>query len=173
MAANETVKIPQADVLWDVVRVAEAVSRGIDTTEAIGAYIGAKGPRQGLYYTQAARILGLVDDGAEPGTIALTVYGRAFVSYDIESQRQAMRRLLRQREPTSTVITALRVTGELDLDGVACALQQIAPLADSTAHRRAQTIIRWLMHAGIATWNDGRLRYVPSSAPTGGFLRSQ
>lgn len=173
MAANETVKIPQADVLWDVVRVAEAVSRGIITTEAIGAYIGAKGPRQGLYYTQAARILGLIDDGAEPGTIALTVYGRAFVSYDIESQRQAMRRLLRQREPTSTVITALRVTGELDLDGVAHALQRIAPLADSTAHRRAQTIIRWLMHAGIAIWEDGRLRYVPSSAPTGGFLRSQ
>lgn len=169
----ETVKIPQADVLWDVARVAEAVSHGLDTAEAIGTYIGAKGPRQGLYYTQAARILGLVDDSQPSGKITLTSYGRAFVSYDLNSQRQALRRLMRQREPTRSVIDELRQRGDLDLDEVARVLQRIAPLADSTANRRARTIIAWLMHGGIAHWRDGRLRYIPSSAPASGFLRSQ
>lgn len=173
MTAIETVKIPQADVLWDVARVAEAVARGVDTTEGIGTYIGAKGPRQGLYYTQAARILGLVDDSDDAGRVTLTVYGRAFVSYDPTSQRQALRRLMRDREPTRSVITALRAEDTLDLDGVARVLQQIAPLAESTARRRAHTIVRWLTNAGIADWRDGRLRYLPSSAPSGGFLRSQ
>ena len=169
----ETVQVPQADVLWDVARVAEAVAHGVDTTEAIGNYIGAKGPRQGLYYTQAARILGLVDDCEDTGRIALTVYGRAFVSYDPNSQRQAMRRLMRDREPTRSVINALRSKGTLGLDGVATVLQELAPLAASTARRRAHTIVRWLTNAGIADWRDGNLHYIPSSAPSGGFLRSQ
>lgn len=168
----ETVKIPQADVIWDVVKVAEAVARGIDTTEAIGVYIGAKVPRQGLYYTQAARILGLVDDSQADGRITLTIYGRAFVSYDPHSQRGALRRLLRDREPTRSVIAALREQETLDRNGVASVLQAIAPLAESTANRRAHTIISWLVHAGIATWRDGSLRYIPSTAPAGGFLRS-
>ena len=173
MTTVETIQIPQADVLWDVARVAEAVARGIETTEEIGAYLGAKGPRQGLYYTQAARILGLVDESSVAGRFALTVYGRAFVSYDPASQRQAMRRLMRDREPTRSVIAALRSQTTLDLDGVAHVLQQIAPLAESTARRRAHTIVRWLTNAGIADWRESRLHYLPSSAPSGGFLRSQ
>jgi hypothetical protein len=50
-----TVCIPQADVLWDVALVPEAVLRGRDTHDAIADYIGAKGQRQGLYYTAQRR----------------------------------------------------------------------------------------------------------------------
>lgn len=169
---QETSVIPQADVLWDVARVAEAVARGHETTEAIGGYIGAKGPRQGLYYTQAARILGLVDESPDDRRVALTTYGRSFIAYDQSSQRQAMRRLLRQREPTRSVLDTLRAQGDLDLDGVAQVLQRIAPLANSTANRRARTTIAWLISAGLATWRAGCLHYIPVATLTGGFLRS-
>jgi hypothetical protein len=43
-------------------RVLVAVLHSTITPDAIGAYIGAKGLRQRLYYTQAARILGLAGD---------------------------------------------------------------------------------------------------------------
>ena len=50
----ETNAIPQADMLWDVALVPEAILNGKNTADEIGEYIGAKGQRQGLYYAQAA-----------------------------------------------------------------------------------------------------------------------
>ncbi|HWQ15033.1 MAG TPA: AAA-associated domain-containing protein [Roseiflexaceae bacterium] len=166
----ETVGIPQADVLWDVARVPEAILRGRDTPDAIGDYIGAKGQRQGLYYTQAARVLGLVGDTTPDGKVELTAYGRAFAQYDRSSQRQAMRRLLREHEPTRSVIEALKAGGGLDWDDIARVLQQLAPLAESTAQRRARTAAAWLVAAGLAQWRDGRLHY-RSLPPANGFAR--
>lgn len=171
MTAN-TVKIPQADVLWDVARVAEAVARGVDTPDAIASYIGAKGPRQGHYYAQAARILGLLDGEAAPHQLRLTPYGRAFASYSRDSQRQALRRLLRDREPTRSVLAALAQGRALDLPGIIAVLRQIAPLAESTARRRAQTIAAWLVSADLARWADGRLAYQPTPPKHAGFFRT-
>ncbi len=165
----ETIAIPQADVLWDVARVATAIANGVDKPAAIGTYIGAKSPRQGLYYTQAARILGLVGAMLPDGRIELTAYGRAFVHYDRSSQRQALRRLLRECEPTASVLQTLRATGELQIDDIAGMLKRIAPLAGSTAHRRARTVISWLVTIGLATWRDSRLRYHQSATSTSGL----
>jgi hypothetical protein len=61
--------------------VPEVIARGFDTPHTIGAAIGAKGPRQGLYYTQAARILGLVGDTLPDGRVSLTAYGSAPDTY--------------------------------------------------------------------------------------------
>ena len=168
----ETIDIPQADMLWDVVRVPEAVARGATTPEAIGTYIGRKGPRQGLYYTQAARVLGLVDIDEATGVLSLTPYGRVFVRYDRTSQRLGLRRLLRESEPTRSVLDALRARGALSLDEITQTLQQIAPLADSTAQRRARTISAWLVTAGLANRRGGQISYNPPLPSTRGFLRS-
>ncbi len=154
-----TIDIPQADVLWDVARVPEAVLRGAGTTETIGAYIGAKGARQGLYYTRAARVLGLVGNMAPDGTVELTTYGRAFAQYDRSSQIMAMRRLLRECEPTRSVIMALKDGAGLGWDAIAAILQELAPLAESTAQRRARTAAAWLCAAGLGVWRDGKLFY--------------
>jgi C-terminal AAA-associated domain len=168
----ETVTIPQADVLWDVARVPEAVLRGATTPDAIGAAIGAKGPRQGLYYTQAARILGLVEDVSSSGSVELTPYGRAFARYDRTSQRQALRRLVRECEPTRSVIAALKARGALDWQSIAQVLHRLAPLAASTAQRRARTAAAWLCTTGIATWRDGKLRYNAAPAHVASYLRN-
>jgi C-terminal AAA-associated domain len=156
---TETVAIPQADRLWDVARVPEAILHDATTPDAIGANIGAKGPRQGLYYTQAARILGLVGNVSLSGEVEVTPYGRAFAHYDRTSQRQALRRLVRECEPTRSVIAALKARGALDWHGIAQVLQRLAPLAESTAQRRARTVAAWLCTTGIASWRDGKLRY--------------
>ncbi len=158
-----TSDIPQADVLWHVARVPEAIVRGHATHEAIGAYLGAKGQRQGLYYAQAARVLGLVGEPKADGTVPLTPYGRAFAQYDRSAQGTALRRLVREQEPTRSVLRALRERGGLDYEGIAGVLQQLAPLAASTARRRAHTAAAWLVSAGLATWRNGKL--VAASAP--------
>ena len=89
--ARTTADIPQADVLWDVAQVAEAVLRGHTTADAIGLAIGAKGQRQGQYYAQAARTIGLVDIHEQHGTIQLTNFGLAFARYNRADQRTALR----------------------------------------------------------------------------------
>lgn len=161
-----SVDIPQADLLWDVARVAEAIARGRVTAEDIGAYIGAKGQRQGLYYMQAARIIGLIEIGEQAETAQLTKFGRAFVRYNRADQRAALRRQLFRYEPTRSVIAALRAAPEgLTRNDVARILQKLAPLADSTAQRRASTAIAWLTEIGLADWRDNRLYYCGPSLP--------
>lgn len=155
----ETVDIPQADALWHVARVPEAILSGATTTEAIGAYLGTKGPRQGRYYTQAARVLGLVEGVAADGTVQISAYGRAFARYSLLSQGRALRHRMVLCEPTCSVIAALIARGPLDLDEIGAVLRGLAPLSESTAYRRAQTIIAWLRDLQMATWRDGRLHY--------------
>lgn len=155
----DTADIPQADQLWDVARVAEAIARGRRGTEEIAAYIGMKVPRQGHYYTQAARILGLVTEG-EPGEAPrLTTLGRSFVRSNRVEQRTFLRRLLLQREPTRSIIARLRARDGLDRQELAETLQQLAPLAASTASRRAHTIAAWLCAVDLAEWRNDRLVY--------------
>lgn len=156
----DTNDIPQADLLWDVARVTEAVHGGAVTPAAIAAYLGNKVPRQGLYYARAAYSLGLVAKDANTGEIALTTYGRAFMRYDRTSQRQALRRLVQEREPMRSVIAALKSNNGLTREGIARTIQQLAPLSTSTALRRAQTVAAWLCAVGIASWREGRLYYV-------------
>jgi len=163
----ETVDIPQADVIWHVARVPEAVARGAATIEAIGAYLGAKVPRQGHYYTQAARVLGLVEAVSQSGEVVLSPYGKAFVRYDRLSQQRALRHRMLLCEPMRSVIVAL-IGSDLDLDEIASVLQRLAPLSASTARRRAQTISAWLRDLNMACLRDGRLRYVGPRLLAGG-----
>ncbi|RRR66528.1 MAG: hypothetical protein EI684_20615 [Candidatus Viridilinea halotolerans] len=160
-----TTTIPQADQLWDVARVPEAIDRGRRSNEAIAAYIGMKVARQGHYYTQAARILGLVAAGEPGDEPQLTILGRGFARSNRVEQRTYLRRLLLQREPTRAVVLALRKANGLCRAEIAQTLQALAPLADSTAHRRAFTVAAWLAAVGLAEWRDGRLHYSGPAFP--------
>ncbi|NTV65533.1 MAG: hypothetical protein HGA65_18645 [Oscillochloris sp.] len=162
---HETVDIPQADVLWDVARVPEAIARGRALPDEIAIYIGTKVARQGLYYTQAARILGFVKPGKPGEPAELTPFGRAFASYNQVEQRTALRRMLLQREPTRSVVAAMRSGNGLLRAEIAAVLQTLAPLAQSTALRRAATVAAWLCATGLARWEDSRLAYCGPNVP--------
>jgi hypothetical protein len=164
--SHETVDIPQADVLWDVALVPEAITRGKTQPEEIGVYIGTKVARQGLYYTQAARILGFVKPGKPGEPIELTPFGRAFATYNQAEQRTALRRMLLQREPTRSVVVAMRAGDDgLRRTEIASVLQGLAPLAQSTALRRTATVAAWLCATGLARWEGGRLAYCGPNVP--------
>lgn len=149
-----TQAIPQADVLWDVIRVPVAVRAGACDVEALAAALGAKVSRQAVYYTQAARILGLVADRPAGAPIQLTPYGYAFVRYDTQGQHRALRHLMLRTEPMRSVVQALIDYDGQSMDAIGFLLQQMAPLAPSTARRRARTVVSWLCDVGLARWND-------------------
>ncbi|NNJ09197.1 hypothetical protein EKD04_002530 [Chloroflexales bacterium ZM16-3] len=163
--SHETIDIPQADVLWDVARVPEAIARGRSLPDEIGVYIGTKVARQGLYYTQAARILGFVKPSKPGDPVELTPFGRAFATYNQADQRTALRRMLLQREPTRSVVVAMRSSDGLLRPEIAVVLQSLAPLAQSTALRRSATVAAWLCATGLARWTDGRLSYCGPNVP--------
>ncbi len=171
--SHETVDIPQADVLWDVALVPEAVARGKTQPDEIGVYIGTKVARQGLYYTQAARILGFVKPGKPGEPIELTPFGRAFTTYNQADQRTSLRRMLLQREPTRSVVVALRASEGLRRAEIATVLQSLAPLAQSTAVRRAATVAAWLCATSLARWERGRLAYCGPNVPVQPLLQRQ
>jgi len=154
----DTNDIPQADLIWDVARVPEAISQGMTTPSAIAAYLGNKGPRQGLYYAQAAYTLGLIERDASD-ELALTTYGRAFKGYDRPSKQRALRRLVIEREPMRSLVVGLRAGDGLSRDRLAQLIQSLTPLSDSTARRRAQTIAQWLCTLGLARKEQGLLVY--------------
>lgn len=157
--------IPQADQLWDVARVPEAIDRGRHSTETIAEYIGMKVVRQGHYYLQAARILGLVAEGDPGDEPKLTTLGRGFARSNRAEQRTYLRRLMFHRDPMRSVIAALRSAEGLDRGALAQVLQGLAPLAESTAQRRAHTLAAWLTAVGLAEWRDGRLCYTGPNLP--------
>jgi hypothetical protein len=155
----DTIDIPQADLIWDVARVPEAISQGMMTPSAIAVYLGNKVPRQGLYYAQAAHTLGLIVRDAASGELVLTIDGRAFMGYDRASKQRALRRLVIEREPMRSVVAELWAGGGLSRDRVAELIQGLTSLSDSTARRRAQTISQWLCTLGLATKQQGQLLY--------------
>lgn len=154
-----TQSIPQADIIWDVVRVPAAVRAGAKDPAAIAEYIGAKVARQGIYYSQAARILGFVTDDPMGDGMQLTPYGRAFLTYDWQGQRRALRHLMLRVEPMRSAVQQMIAQDGQSLDELAALLQQMAPLAHSTARRRASTVANWLCNLGLARWNESVLIY--------------
>jgi hypothetical protein len=160
-----TIEIPQADVIWDVAQVAEAVVRGHTQAETIGQAIGAKGQRQGHYYIQAARSIGLVEIHEHNGAVQLTKFGLAFARYNRADQRAALRRQLMRYEPTRSVLAAMKQGDGLDKRGIAAVLRTLAPLAESTALRRASSVAAWLTELGLAQWQGMLLRYCGPALP--------
>lgn len=159
MVKFDTNDIPQADLIWDVARVPEVILDGATTTAAVAAALGDKGTRQGLYYTQAARILGLVAEFDSRASLDVTPYGQTFARYDVQRQRVALRLLVLRREPTRSVITTLQERGGLTRPMFAQVLQGMASLSWNTAFRRAQTMSQWFVELELVRRRSGMLTY--------------
>jgi hypothetical protein len=150
----ETIDIPQADRIWDIPRVLEAVTQGNTSTTSIAAYLD-KGPRQGHYYSQAAQILNWVVRDKHTGEVSLTAKGRGFLNADIQSKQRILRDLMINTEPMRSIIIQLRQSNGLSTKDIASIIQGSATLSDSTAFRRAQTVSAWLKDLGLASKGQG------------------
>lgn len=156
----ESIDIPQADDIWAVVAAAEGVRLGHTNPEALAAYLDDRSPRQGHYYMQAARILGLLRPDRRSGELQLSALGRLVLESDQARQRALLRQVVRECAPVRALCRALSASEEgLSREALAVWSATIAPLAPSTAGRRTQTMVAWLRALGLATWEDDRLVY--------------
>ena len=110
-------------------------------------------------YTQAACILGLIADRPVGAPLQLTPYGHAFVRYDMQGQHRALRHLMLRTEPMRSVVAVLIDHDGQNLDAIGVLLQEMAPLAPSTARRRARTVVSWLCDVGLARFTDAIVIY--------------
>jgi hypothetical protein len=153
--------IPQADLLEDVVRVAQAVKLGATSFQAIASYIG-KVDRQGRYYRLAAEIIGLISNRHNHSE--LTPLGKDFL--EASSDQQA--RMLREAVLNSKLFKRLVPFLELYPKGVTkqslenFMAEVTEQVGETMMDRRVSTVVSWLSSLGML--REEGTRYVLTEA---------
>jgi len=152
--------IPQADVIDDVVRVAEAVKNGFKTYQEIAEYID-KVERQGRYYRLAAEILGLITN--ERNYAKLTPFGKKFVKSTLQDKNEMLCQAILKSRLIQRVIPFIEnqregVTKKQLEEFMAKVTEPVGP---TMMERRASTIISWLTHVGILNTIGDKYMFVP------------
>lgn len=151
-----SIAVPQADDLDKVVAVVELVVDGCTTAPDIAARLEMVN-RQGLYYCQAAEILGFVKRDDE-GNFSVAKAGQTYLKTPLDSRADALKqsvyRLPLVREigkqlgirrilcpPQAALEEAL-----LDVTFTQPIIQDVGDYAEETALRRAHTLRAWAKH---------------------------
>jgi hypothetical protein len=152
--------VPQADVLSDVIRVAEAVQHGARTFQRIGEYI-QKGDRQGRYYRLAAEILGLVVNRANDAR--LTTFGRQVLACESPQRNELVRQAVLNAELFQRVLPFLELyPGGVSLNSLKTFLAEVTKMRDAMVERRIHTVVSWLIEIGVLRQVNDRFSLAPS-----------
>lgn len=162
-----TAPVPQADRLEKVALVPFLVAEGSNSPEALAPLLEFS-KRQGRYYLDAARSLGLLNDSFE-----LTSLGKDYISAVPEVRRgilcHAVLKLPLCQEILANLILSPGAT--LDRDQLARLTQRSTGLAVKTAHRRSQTLWSWLSwvasHSDVLSLTGNELRLGPKTTRGG------
>lgn len=139
---HRTVDVPQADRLENVRQLAMALRDGIYNAPALLELLGVD-QRHFNYYRRAAEILDLIQTADDDG-MSLTDRGRELVATpegSVEERRvfAAAIRSARALRPFTSFFDG----EELPLATVAERLATLTGLSESTAQRRARTLLQW------------------------------
>lgn len=138
----------QADDINKVAQVAEAVSRGHHTDDAIESYIGVNSAgRQGRYYRLAAEKMGLVDLSGTNHTI-LTQNGNNFVRLNSQQKANYLRSAIQQLPVFNQAILFIN-TSRPSLQQLQQWFMNSYPGEDTTAVRRFSTFIQYLRYCNF------------------------
>lgn len=147
-------EIPQADMLEDVLAVANAVSHGAKTFQDIAKHIH-KVDRQGRYYRLAAEILGLIKNNNNNSE--LTDLGRRFVSSDEWSKKEIIRNAVLNAHVFQRMLPFFELyPNGTDRSDIERFIEEVTePTTKSMIHRRASTLLSWLEKVEIVDFYDG------------------
>jgi hypothetical protein len=153
-------KIPQADILQDVLGVANAVSQGAKTFQDIAKYIH-KVERQGRYYRLAAEILGLIRN--DNNNSELTDLGKRFVSADEWSKREIARNAVLNAHVFQRMLPFFELypDGAMRNDIENFVKEVTEPTTKSMIHRRTSTLLSWLEETGVLEGNGSAYEIRP------------
>jgi len=138
MTRLDSIAVPQADDLDKVRSVVAAVDRGFTETAAIADRTGFS-RRHVEYRLRAARGLGMVSEGE------VTPEGKALLATETQSEeeRLAWRSALARCLTLATLAPDLFALRAPTRDELASRIVACTAMAQSTAHRRAGTLLAW------------------------------
>lgn len=151
------VRIPQADELDKVIQVVERAGLGVHDSKGLANLMGFN-PRQSSYYREAAEILGFLNPSKK---YYLTDIGRQLLVSDQQKRARLMSAALIRYPVISAILACLQsgISEEVSRKDITALVVAIRHLDQTTAERRAQTImswIRWLQtNIGIVEVEEG------------------
>ena len=168
-------EVPQADILTDVVRTAEAVRGGARTFQAIARHIGKVG-RQGRYYRLAAEILGLITN--YHNYAELTSFGESFLNASSQERSPLLLRAVLNARLFQRMLPFLErhpegVTKEQLQDFMSGVTESVG---GTMMPRRANTVINWLETIEVLHHHGGRYSLadeMPTDVPLLEFADSE
>jgi hypothetical protein len=139
----ESKDIPQADSLENVRRIIDAVADGSKTKADVSDRTGIN-PRHVLYGLHTARVLGFLAE-EEGGGFGTTDLGKALRSNAAGSaeEREAFRKSIQDSDIIGAIAPAILSDKPPTQDSITKQIVKLSGLSDSTAGRRAQTLISW------------------------------
>ncbi|HVK68333.1 MAG TPA: hypothetical protein VM694_27930 [Polyangium sp.] len=139
----ESKDIPQADSLENVRRIIDAVADGSKTKADVSDRTGIN-PRHVLYGLHTARVLGFLaeEEGSGFGTTEL---GKALGNAAAGSaeEREAFRKSIHESDIIGAIAPGILSDKPPTQDAITKQIVKLSGLSDSTAGRRAQTLISW------------------------------
>jgi len=139
----ESKDIPQADSLENVRRIIDAVADGSKTKADVSDRTGIN-PRHVLYGLHTARVLGfLVEE--EGGGFGVSELGKTLRNAAAGSaeEREAFRKSIQDSDIIGAIAPAILSDKPPTQDTITKQIVKLSGLSDSTAGRRAQTLISW------------------------------
>ncbi len=164
-AVSDAPPIPQADRLDKLAILPFLLEEGLTTPEAIAEALEFT-PRQGRYYLDAARALGLCDAAGE-----LSRVGRQYLHSEPEVRSVLLCRLVLGHPVIQQLTSAalLSPEGTLPREAAERVVAEASALSPSTSQRRIGTIWRWLQHVArfspLLSVEPKQLRFGPKLAP--------
>jgi hypothetical protein len=138
----ESKDIPQADSLENVRRIIDAVADGAKTKADVSERTGIN-PRHVLYGLHTARVLGFLVE--EEGGFGPTAAGKALRDNAAGSpeERETFRKSIQDSEIINAIAPQILTGKPPTQDAITQKIVKLSGLSDSTAGRRAQTLVSW------------------------------
>lgn len=150
---QEKVPFPQADSFTRVLGTMEYIYEGLNTANLIAEAFEFDS-RQGKYYIDALRYLGIVQSSNVWGEYELTEFGKHLFELDVKNRNRLIINKILSHKPFYDVYKGYLENEEIQSRGVIKEniLNVIPQLSDETANRRASTVrgwIEWIIGAQI------------------------
>lgn len=147
------VPLPQADSFSKVIGTLELFNNGLTTASEVAEELEFDN-RQGKYYIDALRYLGLVDKDDNFGRYKLSPSGFVLLNYDVKSRNKELIAFILKHKPYYDVYKYYLENNELpNKQYVKDIIRKYIPdMAEETINRRASTIrgwIQWIIGAQI------------------------
>jgi DNA-binding IclR family transcriptional regulator len=138
----ESKDIPQADSLENIRRIVDAVAEGAKSKADVAERTGIN-PRHVLYGLHTARVLGFLTEesgGFTPTEAAKVLRGAESGSNE---ERETFRKAIQGSDIISAIAPELFSDKAPTQDAITQKIVKLTDLSESTAGRRAQTLISW------------------------------